>query len=699
MYYIAEPFTFDIEVTSFKNRKGEKRAIMYIAMLCIKGDVIYFRFWNEVVEFFNLLKVKLRLNENHRIVIYIHNLEYEFQFLRGYFQISDVFARQERHPIRATMDNCFELRCSYMLSGTSLDVVAKNLTSHKINKMVGNLNYRKKRHGNTKLTDNEMLYCKNDVLILYYYIKEEIDINGDIALIPMTKTGYVRRYVREYLRENVDFKEYNNRINACYPSTDVFILLNKCFAGGYTHTNYIYTGDVLSNVHSIDFTSAYPANTIRHREYPIGKFSQFTIKSKSVFKKMLHKYACIFEVRLTNVRPKTTTHILQRSKCIVKNEQNCIVDNGRIMKVDDVITYMTNIDFLSFEEFYTYDDIYIKKFYYAKKGYLPTHFIYCVLKLYCDKTVLKGIKGKEQEYLLKKGMCNSTYGMCVTSPVNDIIKYLEDVDVWESEEPNLDDELTKNAKKRNNFLLYQWGVFITALSRAELYKGLIAIGNDVVYSDTDSIKFLNYDKHKKWISEYNKNCVKELEQAMNYHNLDVGLLHPKNKNGDICTLGIFDYEGVYHRAKFLGAKRYGVEIIDGKKCVHSITVSGLRKQNAVIFMERYAQLYKMDFFDVFTDKMVIPRKRTGKLCRIYIDDYFSETLIDYEGESLTVSENFSIYLEPTPFEMGLGIYSQFLSQYREIDERTNANNSRMFKRKELAINPIDSYHRRNRKSK
>ena len=35
------------------------------------------------------------------------------------------------------------------------------------------------------------------------------------------------------------------------------------------------------------------------------------------------------------------------------------------------------------------------------------------------------------------------------------------------------------------------------------------------------------------------NEEKELEQAMNYHNLDVGLLHPKNKNGDICTLGIF----------------------------------------------------------------------------------------------------------------------------------------------------------------
>lgn len=85
-------------------------------------------------------------------------------------------------------------RCSYMLSGMSLEKVAKNYKLP-VEKLVGELDYIKIRYATTKLSEKELEYCENDILIMYYYLLTHKERYKNIQDIPLTQTGEVRRIV------------------------------------------------------------------------------------------------------------------------------------------------------------------------------------------------------------------------------------------------------------------------------------------------------------------------------------------------------------------------------------------------------------------------------------------------------------------------------------------------------------------------
>src|SRR5699024_9440404 len=124
------------------------------------------RTWGELLEFLENLQDYLQLNDNKRLVMYVHNLGYEFQFMRKYFNWVNIFAVDERKPVKALCDLGIEFRDSYILSGYSLANTAKNLVTHKIEKLVGDLDYSLIRHTKTPLTEAELKYCENDILII-----------------------------------------------------------------------------------------------------------------------------------------------------------------------------------------------------------------------------------------------------------------------------------------------------------------------------------------------------------------------------------------------------------------------------------------------------------------------------------------------------------------------------------------------------
>lgn len=665
--YINLPCGFDIETTSYKH-EGQKTAFMYIWALGIGHDtgVYYGRTWEEFADVCELLQRKWGLNSERRLVVYVHNLGYEFQFMRKHFTWTNVFAVGERKPTKAICDYGIEFRDSYVLSGFSLANTAKNLVKYKVKKMVGDLDYSKVRTHLTPLTDLEMQYCENDVAIITAYISEQIDMYDNVSKIPMTNTGRVRTHVRNecYYTAKSHKKSskgkylgYRKIMNDLTINVDTYIQLKRAFMGGFTHANANYSGQTLTDVSSIDFTSSYPSVMVSEK-FPMSRFKPVSIKTVKQLREYCAKYAMVFDVKFTNFKCKLTQETyLSESKC--GNIKGATINNGRVMAADELTTTITETDFEIIEQVYSWDHIAIGVCRYAHKNYLPKAIVKSVLDLYQNKTQLKDVAGSEVEYMLSKGMLNSIYGMCVTDIVKDNAVYGDD---WAVEKVDILEEVDKYNASKNRFLYYAWGLWVTAYARRNLWTGIIAVGDDYVYSDTDSLKVLNYEKHKPYTEWFDKRIISKMEEMCEYYKFDKSLLAPKTKDGVVKMMGVWDFEGTYSRFKTLGAKRYLVQ--SGDK-LH-LTVAGLSKQNGINYMKELAGGDYAKVFEQFNDSLYIPADRTGKMTHTYVDDEMMFEVVDYNGQIAKVITMSAIHLESCDFTLSIATqYKQFLTNLAE----------------------------------
>lgn len=636
------PVSFDIETSSFIS-DGEKVAIMYEWSFSVFNYVIIGRKWNEYEKLLSILCTKLELNMEKQLIIYVHNLGYEFQFFRKHFKWEKVFAIKERTPIYAIDYRGICYKCSYILSGYSLQKVGENLQRHKVRKLVGDLNYNLVRHSETPLTVHEIMYCVNDVLVVCAYIQEEIENCGGIDRIPLTQTGYVRNYVKGKVLYNYKhgkrfYSSYTKKIHQLKMNEKEYAMLKLAFQGGYTHASHEKVGKILKDVTSFDFTSSYPS-VMLDEMYPMSPGIEVEIKSFSQLKKYLEFYCCVFVVTFYNLDVKVKysyEHYISSSRCF--DFKNMLYENGRVYYAEKLTTVITNIDFSIIEKVYKWEHMKIGKFYAYFKDYLPKEFLECIIHFYKSKNLLKHVKGKEVEYMKSKQMLNSTYGMCVTDVVKDIFGYTEN---WFKDTTDLSEGIDKYNRKHDRVLFYPWGVFVTAYARRNLWLGIMNVGEDYIYSDTDSIKILNGEKHKKFIDEYNKNVRDKLKYALHKRQLDFN---------DVCIngklIGAWDYDGHYDEFKTLGAKRYLVR--QGEN--YSLTVAGLGKKAGINYL---LSKYGKNCFNHFTNNLYVPKGETGKNTHTYIDDEKKGILVDYKNKYYEYDELSSIHLSPADFTLNM----------------------------------------------
>ena len=651
--YYNIPVSFDIETSSFIKHQ-EKQACMYEWSFCFDGLVIIGRTWNEFLILCRKLSDQLELSSTKRLIIYVHNLAYEFQFMRKWLKWENVFAVKSRAPVYALSDLGIEFRCSLILSGYKLEKVGENLHKYKVAKMTGDLDYTLMRNSKTPLTDKEIGYCVNDVKVVTSYIQELIDELGGINKIPLTKTGFVRRFCREKcLPDNgPGFAKYADLMKALTLDPEEYRQLKRAFQGGFTHASPFYSGKLQHNVTSYDFTSSYPTVMLCEK-FPMSKCERITIKDRKDLIKNLHLYCCLFDVTFTGLESKIIAdNYISISRCW--ESKNTIINNGRIVSAEKLSTTITEQDFYIIQKFYSWKKIKIFNFKRYKKDYLPTPFVLAILELYGNKTKLKGVEGKEVEYQHSKEMLNSCYGMSVT----DIIRTenIYDQDIWTEKNPDLDKSIFLYNNNKARFLFYPWGVWITAYARKNLFTGILACQNDYIYSDTDSIKVLHGEKHLDYINGYNKEIVHKLDVAMKQHKISKKKTAPETIKGVKKQIGIWDFDGMYSDFKTLGAKRYAVKYADipengssaGK---YNITVSGVNKKICVPWMlETYGE---NDFFNVFNDQLYIPEDWSGKMTHTYLDEEIKGTLTDYLGNTAAYYEKSAVHLSKSDYCLSL----------------------------------------------
>lgn len=672
--YYNIPAAFDIEVSSFYV-DGEKKASMYIWQFGILNWVTYGRTWEDFKKFLSMLTDILDLSENLKLAIYVHNLAYEWQFIRKILQWDKVFFIDERKPVYA-ISGGLEFRCSLKLSSKSLAKVGEDLIKYKEHKHVGDLDYQLNRFHSTPLTKEELGYCEADIRVLLAYIQEKIETDGSICFIPMTNTGYVRNYCRRACFSK--YKDYKCLMSTLTLEPDEYSQLKRGFAGGFTHANAKYVAQgkekPLENVGSFDFTSSYPAVMLTE-QFPMSKSKLIPhIDNWNQFHSYLHKYCCLFDVTLYGVYPKVNyDHPISRSKLILPKDElekkrilsGITEDNGRIVTAEEMTLTMTEQDWFTFEDFYNYDKDATKiwSFRIYEKRFLPKPFYKSILELYKKKTILKGVEGEEINYMISKNMINASFGMTVTDIVREILEYDYDKSVYmEPRRPYLDSAINDYNNSRKRFLYYPWGVWVTAYARRNLFTGILACGDDYIYSDTDSIKIFNPEKHMDYINSYNSSLLSRINSIAKYLHIDVAEYSPKNKKGIEKPIGIWEFEGTYKRFKTLGAKRYLVEKQDGS---YVLTVAGVNKKKACEYLvKKYG-----DPFKGFTHDMIIPSDYSGRLTLTYIDQPCDGYAKDYLGNICHFHEESYIHMEPSDYNLTMSSeYRGFINLFYGIKE-------------------------------
>ena len=86
-------------------------------------------------------------------------------------------------------------------------------------------------------------YCENDCLVIYYYIKRELEKYERVDKIPLTSTGHVRRELKELVLKDYAYKrKVRNAVNT---DPHVYNLLVQAFMGRIHPSEIGYTAILL----------------------------------------------------------------------------------------------------------------------------------------------------------------------------------------------------------------------------------------------------------------------------------------------------------------------------------------------------------------------------------------------------------------------------------------------------------------------
>lgn len=454
IYYKNVCASFDTETTSMYYN-GEKTAVMYIWMFSVNGKVITGRTWEQFESLMN--DIGQLTSNNERLIVYVHNLGFDFAFFCHRLTWHKTFCVKMHEPIYAITTTGIEFRDSYILTAKSLEKSAGDLQKYKIKKQTGSLDYTLLRGSNTPLTETELKYCIYDCLVLDAIIQEKIEQEGDITKIPLTNTGYVRRFLKKkcfpgsHKKRNEDTKKadsYRTLMSNLTMTPYEYQMNKRAFQGGFTHANALYVNHTFKRrVDSIDFTSSYPA-VMMSEMFPMSKATHYFNVSCETFQELYKDKLIIFDVRFNNIRKKDNVFEcpLSVSKC---NGSNFVENNGRLVSADYAVTTITNIDMSVIKNFYDFDTIQVGQILAYEKDYLPRPIIEGLIELYKDKTELKDVEGEEVNYQVKKGMFNSVYGCSVTDPVKDVITFDGE---WHDEPVDLNDAMEHYNNSKNRFL-------------------------------------------------------------------------------------------------------------------------------------------------------------------------------------------------------------------------------------------------------
>lgn len=514
----------------------------------VNKQLVYGRKPSQLADTLGLIKDVNNLNENSKIIVFIHNASFDFNyffdFLEEHFGEKVQILAVDNHSIISFSITGIEFRCSYKLSMKSLAQWGNDMNiTHK--KLVGTIDYETVRYQDSPLYKKDWKYLAYDVISLDECVEAQLKLHNDtLKTVPLTNTGYVRRFTRNKFKENPNNRKFFKQKAL---TLETYTMCRKEFAGGFTHGNRFFSAQtVRGTIRHRDFVSHYPTQQICTYA-PSSAFKlyyQASLYEDSLSINELPKNKCLLvSIIMDNVRIKkgVTMPYLQASKYKENKLEKLemVEDNGRILYVKGKSMMIVNeIDIALLVEQYDFDYT-IYKVFEASTDKFPEflrdvvkHFFYekSRWKKECKKIAKE--KGKNcPEYreadlnmMIAKGMLNSIYGMSATDVVRTCFYIDEDKQVWTHDEltpEEIEEKLTKYYESRNSFMNYELGCWTTAQARKQLFDFIKIVGyENVLYCDTDSIFYISTPEIETRIERANADLKKMCDENEWYITLD-----------------------------------------------------------------------------------------------------------------------------------------------------------------------------------
>ena len=578
----ATVLTFDTETSKYSDE------ILFVTdwsftvqdQLCVEGHRV-----QDAVEMFRWLND--HADDDQMFIIYVHFLAYDYVYIRNHmlreFGLPDEYLMTRPHKYLYIRWDKIEFRDSFILTQKSLDKLCKDLgVTHKAS---GKWDYHKFRTPGSPRTDEEREYFLTDTIALNEALVEFLkQRHVTTASTELTATGFIRaRGLKKMQKTDPDW--HRKGFQDCRYTLDQYKMLLQAYHGGYTHGNRFLLGITHRNVLNFDFTSSYPARAVYER-FPMGPFFDpgRNITLDHILETM-DRYAYIGYCYVEGLQcsPHWPMPSIAEHKCTLR--ENAICDNGKIVRADRVVFPFSDPDLVPFLISSDYSKISFFDVFAAKKDFLPD-FIRrdLLMELFKAKCTLKNVD--PINYQISKGEFNGVYGCMVQKPIQNVIEEVfistEEHESGEmivrkivENEQQAAEQLQKYFGNWKKYLLYQWGVFITAYAQKSLFEfGSLATlptaldpegyRAEWLYSDTDSVKCTGIDMAA--VEEYNARIVAQAEK------LGIGIVEHEGKR---FVLGYAERDPDYTEFRYVGSKRYVARsAADGK--LH-LTVAGVPK--------------------------------------------------------------------------------------------------------------------------
>ena len=436
-----------------------------------------------------------------------------------------------------------------------------------------------------------------------------------------------------------------------------FRFLEKSFQGGFVGYNNNHVNEEINNVYCNDFVSSYIACMLAYK-YPMAYKTRYANPSLERVNYVLSDSSLGFicEVQFTNIKSISPCKCIKCSELIDENDPNLGVrslvhndgakftNDGGLISANSLTLVTTSVDYSYYNKFYTWDEV---KFLYIEiytLDYLPNEYTSVVKDLFYKKSINKCNPDTFVESVAKKKV-NISYGLTVTGfwrvaysvDDNNFVKNKTDLSKV------IDDYNNFRGRFFNRVSAYQWGVFCTAYARRALFSIISKLGDDWLYSDTDSVYYIYKPEHVEMINRYN-NMIENLLAQSPIIKSKSDFIVKSNFCDKVYHLGSMDLDKKYTSFKFLKPKTYLGLSDDGS---YKLVLSGCSNFNSKFF----ETVNPFEWFDLNNKDGRVPLE----YCDTYNDFHRFEAgtyeVIDYRGRLSSVTLPGGCYRIFTDFKL------------------------------------------------